>query len=517
MQWSPLLTVVLVLVASLVGASGPAIAQSQSEQVTLTLEVVVPSSNERLGGVTLVASWEDGETRATTASNGKVFVDVPRGASVEITLDDPEYIRNQPYRIRVATEKEHTIEVARKAEVDVVVSDAEGPVADANVVLRQDDTAVVTGRTDSDGVFQSGTIEQGRYTVSVVKSGYYQTTRELIVAGSPERSVTIERGRIDYDVVVEDDHFDPAEPVTDATVSIERVGDLTTDERGAVATLLPVNSELRVQVSKDGYETATRTVSVDETRGSVTLSISREPSLSLTAVNERVVAGEVVPVEVTNAYGEPAADVELLLDGEPVGRTDANGEATVRIDEPGDHDIQARRDGTTSETVTVRGIDEGSSEAQQTETEAAAGTTAVQTTETAGDGGSGIQDLLVTVVPLALLLALGVVIALVIVRRRGIPEWREPTSGGDSDTGGVTLGGSGDTTETGVGGEAEGALGGETRSDTSGETQSDAGGETQSDAGSGTQPDTGGETQPDAGGETQSDTGGEERRDAGDE
>jgi hypothetical protein len=445
--------------------------------------VVVPSSNERLGGVTLVASWEDGETRATTASNGKVFMDVPRGASVEITLDDPEYTRNQPYRIRVATEKEHTIEVARKAEVDVVVSDAEGPIADANVVLRQDDTAVVTGRTDANGVFQSGTIEQGRYTVSVVKSGYYQTTREIIVAGSPERSVTIERGRVDYDVVVEDDHFDPAEPVADATVSIERVGDLTTDGRGAVATLLPVNSELRVQVSKDGYETTTRTVSVDESRGSLTLSISREPSLSLTAVNERVVAGEVVPIEVTNAYGEPAADVELLLDGDPVGRTDANGEATVRIDEPGDHDIQARRGGTTSETVTVRGIGEGSSETQQTETEAAVETTAVRTTETAGDGGFGFRSLLTTVVPLALLLALGVVIALVIVRRRGIPEWREPTSEADSDTGGVTLGGSDDATGPRAGDETRSDTGGEERSNTGGEERSDTGGEERRDAG----------------------------------
>ena len=435
MQWRTLLTVTLVVVASLAGAAGPAGAQSQSESelVTLTVELVVPSSNQRVGGAELVARWDGGQTTATTASNGRAFLDVPEAATVEITIDDADYTRNEPYRIRVATEREHTIEVARKAELDVVVRDAEGPVGDARVVLRQDDLAVATGRTDSSGRFQTGTVAQGRYTLSVVRPGYYRTTTDLVVAGSPEQTVDIERGRVDNDIAVEDPHFDPAQPVASATVSVERVGNLTTDERGAAATLVPVNSDVRVQVSKAGYGTVTETITVNESEGSATFSLSREPSLSLTALNERVVVGEVVAVEVTNAYGEPAGGVALLLDGERVGQTDSGGEATVRIEEAGDHELRARRGGTTSTAVTVRGVGEGSTGAAETDAEVA--TTGAETTAPAEDGGFGLRSL----APFVVLAALGVVLALVFLRRRGQDEWTEGgtdeewTEGGTED------------------------------------------------------------------------------------
>jgi hypothetical protein len=432
------LVVGLVVVASLAGAAGSAAAQSDSEVVTLTIEVVNPSTNQRLGGVDLVARWNGGEATATTASNGRAFLDVPEAATVEITVEDDEYTRNEPYRIRVATEREHTIEVARQAELDVTVRDAEGPVADARVALRQDGIAVVTGRTDSDGRFDSGTVAQGRYTLSVVKPGYYRSTTEVIVAGSPERTVDIERGRVDYDVVVEDPHFDPARPVSDATVSIERVGDLTTGDRGAASTLVPVNSQLRVQVTKEGYGTATETITVNESAGSTVFSISREPSLSLTVLNERVVVGEVVAVEVTDAYGEPAAGVAIVVDGERVAETDSNGEATVRIEAAGENQLRARRGGTTSDQVTVRGVGEGGAEptaAQETEP-----ATATETA-TPGSTGSGLGPLAVFG-PIVALVVLGLVLVVGVVywrRRGGDDTWTdgEPDAAGRATMGGV--------------------------------------------------------------------------------
>ncbi|WP_380675302.1 carboxypeptidase regulatory-like domain-containing protein [Salinigranum sp. GCM10025319] len=433
------LVVGLVVVASLAGVAGSATAQSDSEVVTLTVEVVNPSTNQRLGGVDLVARWNGGQATATTASNGRAFLDVPEAATVEITVEDDEYTRNEPYRIRVATEREHTIEVARRATLDVTVRDAEGPVADARVTLRQDGTAVVTGRTDSNGGFASGTVAQGQYTLSVVKPGYYRTTQEVIVAGSPERTVDIERGRVDYDVVVEDPNFDPAQPVSDATVSIERVGDLTTDDRGAASALVPVNSELRVQVTKDGYGTATETIRVNESAGSTVFSITRESSLSLTVLNERVVVGEVVAVEVTDAYGEPAAGVGIVVDGERVAETDSNGEATVRIDAAGENELRARRGGTTSDPVTVRGVGEGGGEptaAQETDvTPTAAGT------GTPGSAGSGLGPLAV-LAPIVALVVLGLVLVVGVVywrRRGGDDSWSDGENGtaGQGSMGGV--------------------------------------------------------------------------------
>jgi hypothetical protein len=436
MELRVLLVVGVVAAAALTGASGPATAQSDEEMVTLTVEVVL-SSNERLGDVTLVAEWDGGESTATTASNGMAFIDVPRGANVDITVESDEYIRNRPYNIRTATEKEHTIEIARKAELDVVVSDAEGPIADAEVVLRQDGFAATTGRTDANGRFQSGTIEQGQYTVEVVKSGYYRTTENVIVAGSPERSVRIERGRVDYDIVVEDPYFDPARPVPNATVSIERIGDLTTNDRGTVASLVPVNSRLRIEVSKDGYETTTETITVDETAGSASVSLGREPSLSLSTLNERVVVGEVVGVEVTNAYGEPAAGVELFLDGERVAETDGNGEARVRISEPGDHELQARRGETSSTAVTVRGVGEGEGEtdAEAQETDTATPTTGTET-PMSGGSGSGLGGLLGPLLALVVVVAL---VALVVVYRRRSRNRGDSWTDGTAGTAGETV------------------------------------------------------------------------------
>ncbi|AUV82300.1 hypothetical protein C2R22_12140 [Salinigranum rubrum] len=415
MQRNALIVAGLVVVASLAGAPGTALAQSDDELVTLTIEVVNPSSNQRLGGVTLVATWNGGEERVTTASNGQALIDVPEAATVEITTDDDQYTRNEPYRIRVATERSHTIEVSRKADLDVVVNDAEGPVANARVTLSQDGVEVVSGRTDSDGLYQSGTVAQGEYTLAVVKPGYYRTTQDIVVAGSPERTVSIERGRVDYDVVVEDPHFDPARPVADATVSVQGVGEVQTDDNGAATQLLPVNSRLEVTVSKEGYETATETVTTNESESSLVFELSREATLSLTPVNTRVVVGEVVPVEVTNAYGEPASGVTVRLDGEAVARTDENGRATVRIESGGEHELTARGGGATSEAVTVRGVGEGGETATAETQETTEPETTRATTAPAGDSGPSPLTTFGPLVVVVLLIAVG---AAYLYRRR---------------------------------------------------------------------------------------------------
>jgi hypothetical protein len=464
MQWISLIVAGFVLVASLAGAAGPALAQSD-DMVTLTIEVVNPSTNQRLGGVTLLATWDGGESRATTASNGMVFIDVPEAASVEITPDDPSYTRNEPYFIRVATEREHTIEVFRKADIDVSVRDAEGPVANARVALSQDGIEAVSGRTDTDGQFRSGTIAQGRYTVTVVKAGYYRTTQDVIVAGSPEETVQIERGRVDYDVVVEDPHFDPAEPVSNATVSIEGAGESVTDDRGSTASLLPVNSELEVTVSKEGYESVTRTVTTNESAGSLAFELSREPGLSLTALNERTVVGEMVPVEVTNAYGEPASGVTILVDGEAVAQTDQNGRATVRIEEPGDRSLQARRGGTTSESVTVRGIGEGGATESGATTDAGDQMTGTETDDGSGGAATGLLGPIVVLVGLLVVLALGVLYWRRREARSADPSaWADDPLASTERSGGV---GFGDDTEPRTSADAE--------ADTSDDSESERG------------------------------------------
>ena len=506
MQRSALIVVGVVIVAALVGAVGSGAAQSDEDVVTITVNTVVESSNQQIGGITLVATWDGGQRTVTTASNGKAFVDVPDGATVEITLDDDEYTRNEPYRIQTATEREYTVDVARQAEVDILVNDAEGPVADSRVALVQDGTTVVSGRTDSNGRFQSGTIAQGTYTVSAVKPGYYRTTDEIIVAGSPERSVRIERGRVDYDIVVEDPHFDTAQPVSNATVAIQGVGELTTGDRGAAASLLPVNSEIEITVSRAGYESTTRTISVGEQSGTSVFRISRNPSLSLTAVNQRIVVGEVVPVEVTNAYGEPAEGVTVLYDGEPVGQTNAEGRLTIRVESTGEHRIRARQGDTASEPVTVTGI-EGAAGEESTATATAGAET------TADDAGSGLGlDGLLPILVLVVVLVILAVLAFLFVRRRRTGPEPDPgfgRAGGDTVSSGVSAGGA--DVESGVGADTDASSAPESGADTSAtgsETAAsegtDAGTSAESDAGAGA--DAGADESPDTATDSGTDT-----------
>src|SRR6056297_3083279 len=78
-----------------------------ADQTTLTVEVV-DDDGDPVGGIAVEATWEVGDetetATATTASNGKVFLDVEAGADVELTVDDETYVRNRPLSVEDASE-----------------------------------------------------------------------------------------------------------------------------------------------------------------------------------------------------------------------------------------------------------------------------------------------------------------------------------------------------------------------------------------------------------------------------
>ena len=85
---TPVLSVVLVL--SLVAAAGGVVAQS-SETVTVTIAVRDQADNP-ISDAELDVEWDGGSTTATTAGNGKAFVDVPADARVTISVTHPRYV-----------------------------------------------------------------------------------------------------------------------------------------------------------------------------------------------------------------------------------------------------------------------------------------------------------------------------------------------------------------------------------------------------------------------------------------
>lgn len=417
-----LLTVSSAAVVAAPGAD-PAHAASAQSDATLTVHVVDDIGDD-VQGATVTATWDGGETSSDTLPNGEAGLAVPRNTELEITVAHDAYVRNSPVTLTVE-DAEHEIQVgvAGKAEARLTVTDDGSPVEDARVAMwkrGQEDNATIEGRTDADGIFESGTVEVGTYTVLAVKAGYLENRTTVEVAGATESTLELEGETVTVEVTVEDDHFDEARPVESARVEFEGPTSTTvsTGGNGEGTVGLPVNAEYAVTVTKDGYATTTRQVSIGEERKSLRFTVNRADALHVETVNQRIVVGENVQVEVTDEYGETVEGATVRVDGEAVGETNADGVYRAAIDSAGNHTIAVERDGTSSGEVTVEGVSTGggstptddvtSSTATETVTETTTGTEVAPELPDIGQPSTAVQIGAAVV---------GVLLAFLVVRR----------------------------------------------------------------------------------------------------
>ena len=406
--------VVVTLLASATFPAGVAGAErgATQEQVTLTVEVISQDGGQ-VAGATINATWGDGEgTTVTTASNGKAFVDVPRGSPVMLSVSSERFIRNFPVFVDEATGQEVTVEVARKGSATVSLTSPSGPVDSASVRLVQAGERVASGETDADGTFSTGVVEQGRYTLVTGKPTYYTNrTRVDVDSEDTEVEVPMRTGATQVEVLVVDDHFDDPRPVNNATVQFGDVGTVRTTG-GTAVFAVAVNTRHTVRATQPEYDTARRQYSVGESSDSIRLTIQREPTLVVQPTNRQVVVGESTALDVVDAYGDPVANATISLDGESVAETDDDGEARVTIESGGNHTLTASADGVTSAEVTVVGVNADGSTLSPTPTITSTATsepteTPVPTTTSVSLPGFG---------PLAAVL--GVVLAALVLARR---------------------------------------------------------------------------------------------------
>jgi PGF-CTERM protein len=352
----------LIIATAMVGCLliTPTAAATQSQpQVTLTVSVV-DQSDAAVPDATVTASWDGGEQTATTASNGRAFVDVPEGADVSIDIDHEEYTRNFPVTVEDASEQDVTVRVSEKGRATVVVTDSEDqPLANTSVELRRDGRTVATGRTDADGRFETDTIEQGRYRIEAVKPGYYRESSSERVRTDGTHEISLERGTVRLDVTVVDDHFDPPQRLENAVVQLDDADGEVARVRasGGTASLsVPVNTDYRVTVTKENYTDASQQLTVRESGRSVEIATQRVPTLTVEPQNTQVVVGEVTTLQVVNAYGEPLPNITVQRNGQTVGETDANGQLSVTIESAGENEFRAIGDDLESDPVVVNGV-----------------------------------------------------------------------------------------------------------------------------------------------------------------
>lgn len=360
-----------ILVAAVVGflvvgmLPAPAVAQ---DQVTMTVTVET-NDDQAVSGADLTVSWDDGSTEETTASNGKAFLDVPEGATVDIEVDHPDYIRNSPYTVEDAQAREVGVTVYPRASTSFLVRDESGKVNDVSVRLLRRGEFAVWDSTE-DGRVETGDIEAGTYELLVEKAGYYDevSTIELEPGSNPERTVRIERGTVTLGVNVTDDYFEPPQPIAAASASVEGVGSAQTQSNGKQQLSVPVNTELTLTLEKDGYQTVERTFTTGEEDLTVAVTMRRSASIDVSVLNDQVVVGQPVFVEVVDEYQDPISNGTVVLDGEEVATTDADGRAQLSIDAAGEHTIVVRKGGIDSDETVVTGVETGTVTATETPT-----------------------------------------------------------------------------------------------------------------------------------------------------
>lgn len=383
---------IVVGIVLLIAAGAPATVAAQEDRVTITIAVVTPG-DDPVAEASITAYWDGGSTTGTTFSNGKALLDVPDGADLEVLVSHDDYVRNFPAMVEDASEREVEVTVYEQASLRVTVEDADGPVSNASVSFQKDDREVVNRATRSSGEVESGTVEAGTYRVRVTKAGYFVERETVELTGDETETVTIERGTVTLEVNVTDDHFSPPRPIGEATVDVGGSGSVTTQPTGLGRISVPVNAWTTVRVTKADYRTVEQSVFIAEDDETLDVTVQRQPAISVDLLSERVVVGESVSLTVTDEYGAPVEGATVNLDGEAVTETDANGEAVIRIESAGEHEVTAELDDLSTGANTVRGVAEGG--------ETATATDAPPETEVPGGmPGFGIPAVLVALVAL---------------------------------------------------------------------------------------------------------------------
>lgn len=346
----------VVLIALLAMMTGIAVSGAAGQQIVTVTVTVVDQNNSPVANAQLEATWEGGSATAVTKSNGKAFLDVPEGADVQIGVDHASYTRNLPYKLTGASGDEITIDVAEKAAATITVVDDDGPVRDARVRFWKGADIIVSEDTDSDGELYSGVIEAGNYRVTVTEQGYYRESIRLDVQGEIHEEVQLEHGTVTVTFLVQDENFHPPKPVAQAEISGDEIGTVRTQPNGVQQVSIPVNSQVEVTVQKDGYQSVTETIAVDEENTEIEISTRKNPAISFGFLNDRVVVGEQVYISISDQYGDPVEDARIFLDGNPIGQTDENGILLVEVEEPGDHTFYAEFESFSSQSHTVTGV-----------------------------------------------------------------------------------------------------------------------------------------------------------------
>jgi hypothetical protein len=353
---------------------GPATdgAADETADVTITVRVVDDQDNG-IGDATVTVSWDGGNRTRTTVNDGRVLVSVPTDEELEIRVEHPDYVQNIPDTVRNVEEgQEVVVDMTPPSTETVTVVDGDGdPVEGARVSLIKigQIRTVAGGMTGADGTFVADRIEEGEYQIRVSEPGYDRARVNVDVAGDSNHTVTIEENSTEVRFRIADGRVgDGLAANVRVLIDGEEYLSFRTGDSGNAERLLPVNTRYTVVVNREGYDEVRESFSVTQNSRSIAVSINRTDNLSLSVGTTQVLAGNTLEVEVTDEYGELVEGATIRVDGEAVATTDADGSATVRLSEPGSHEVVADDGTVQTDPVIVRAVEAATSTAPPTTT-----------------------------------------------------------------------------------------------------------------------------------------------------
>jgi hypothetical protein len=347
--------VLTIVVCALFTSTAVGAGLAQSETVELTVELNVIDSGAPEEGTQVVAAWDDGNATRQTSGSGLVRYEVPRGSNVTLSLGSDAYVINQPRNVtNVDSDRRVTLEVSRPADLQIELRRS---VSGARVELSQNNRVQSAGRTDRSGQWQSGPIEEGAYQLRISKPGYYNESRRVTIDGTTSETLSLREGVSTVTFDVRDATGPTERSVENATINVNNETTLRTSPNGTATTELPVNERVRITTTKQGFEPDSFIYRVPEMDETVEIITTRTPELNVTVANRNIPIGSTTTISVVDEYGEPVVGAEIILNNMSVANTDRNGTAQIRITERGTNQISVRTNATTSEPVSVTGVE----------------------------------------------------------------------------------------------------------------------------------------------------------------
>ncbi len=227
--------------------------------------------------------------------------------------------------------------LSRSDRISIRVADAAdgNPVSAATVFVN----GVASGETNERGILITSLPRSQEHLVEATAPGY-DTAKIAKYIGPEEQVLDLLLNRQHTTVFVS--AFDPdKKPIPGVTVTVDGTAKGETNEYGRLMVSGLAIEEYSFSLSRDGYETAVRTVTPGPDTGEIIV--------ELTPVKMPVM------ILVTDNSGRPVANASLFLDGSGAGYTDGEGRFPVQITYGSVREVTAGKTGYTTNSSPVNG------------------------------------------------------------------------------------------------------------------------------------------------------------------